>query len=193
MWAKELLDIGNTADSQIHGVAELIDSYVEKLLSPAADGNAVYLNDLRLDLAMIAVRELGDHFTPGWLTRTQVLDVLLERGADAAAKRIDPAERMVMLLNSRLLEEDELNPELMRIALDPIAEHLVARDRVEHFGDNVKRWQSFLDRLEERGWPADFVDALLQCICARGYGLADPALDTIQKLLIERAHKTLKQ
>jgi hypothetical protein len=184
MWAKEILASGKTPKG-IYGVAELIDSYVEKLLAPAVDGNAVHLNNLRLDLVAIAVRELGDRLTPGWLTRTQVLNVLPEWTADSPEKCISPEKRIDRLLNSRLLEEDSRNPELMRIAFDSIAEHLVARDRVETLADNIKRWESFLDRVKKRGCPAGFVDALLQCLEARGYSPAHPVSGTVHELLVE--------
>jgi hypothetical protein len=95
------------------------------LLAPSSGGKA-QLDGLRLDLVQIATHELGDSFTPGWLTRSQVLNALRERAAEDADKRID------VLLDSRLLEEDSNNPGLMRIALDPIAEHLVARARMEY-------------------------------------------------------------
>jgi hypothetical protein len=186
MWAEEIVGGGKTAAAHIQSVAELIDSYVEKLLAPAAEGNAVHLSNLRLDLVAIAVQELGRELTPGWLTRTQVIDVLPESTDDNAEERIGREARIAMLLNSRLLEEDSRNPELMRIALDPIAEHLVARDRVEALAGNAKRWQLFLDRLEKLGWPAGFVGALTECLQARGYGHSKlPVSDAVRKRLLE--------
>ena len=65
IWAEEVAQGGAGAGARIHGVAELFDSYVERLLSPAGR-NAVDVADLRLDLAAIAVWELAESRTPGW-------------------------------------------------------------------------------------------------------------------------------
>jgi hypothetical protein len=89
MWSEEIGRGGETAATRIQSAAELIDSYVERLLAPAAGRNAVRLDNLRLDLAAIASRELGESLTPGWLTRTLVLDALRERIADGPELRID--------------------------------------------------------------------------------------------------------
>ncbi len=123
---------------------------------------------------------MGERLTPGWLIRTRVLDALRERTPDSPEKRID------ILLDSRLIEADSRNSELIRIALDPIAEHLVARSRVEAMAGDAKKWRSFLDLLKRRGWPAGFVEAVRACLNARGYGYhAHPVSDAVLRELRE--------
>jgi photosystem II stability/assembly factor-like uncharacterized protein len=164
MWAEEVAHSGRRSAERIRSVAELIDSYIERLLNPAAGGNAVRLDSLRLDLVAIASRELGATLTPRWLTRTNVINALRERNADDPDKRID------ILLESHLLELDARNPELVRITLDPIAEHLVARSRVEEMAGDVGKWRTFSRLLKRCGSPAGFVEAISACADARGYG-----------------------
>jgi len=183
---EEIWRDSDVAAERIGNVAELIDSYVERLLAPAASGNAVHLDNLRLDLVAIAARELGEDLKPNWLTRTQVLDALRGRVADGPEKRID------ILLDSRLIEADSRNSELIRVALDPIAEHLVARSRVEAMAGDAEKWQSFVDLLESRGWPTAVVEAVRACLEARGYGhQAHPLPDAILRTLLDESHKGL--
>ena len=164
MWVEEVMRSGGAAAERIWNVAELIDCYVERLLTPAAGKNAVQLENLRLDLMAVASRELGDSLSPGWLTRMHVLDALRERAVEHPEKRID------ILLDSRLIEADTRNSELIRVALDPIAEHLAARSRVEFMAGDVTQWRSFLCLLRRQGWPTGVVDAVRACLEARGYG-----------------------
>jgi len=175
MWAEEIGRSGQTTASSIHSVAELIDSYVDRLLSPVASGNAARLDGLRLDLVAIADEELGESLTPGWLTRTQVLSVLRKKAEE------NPDERIRVLLDSKLLETDSFKPELMRISMDPVAEHLLARKQIEELAGDVKKWLSFLSELDTQGRPAGFVDALRACMDHRAYGRSVP--NVIQKML----------
>jgi hypothetical protein len=162
MWAEEIGRGEKTTASRIQGVAALIDAYVDRLLAPASVGKG-QLDDLRLDLVQIATHELGDSFTPGWLTRSQVLSALRERSVENADNRIN------VLLDSQLIEEDSNNPGLMRVALDPITEHLVARARMEVFADDAEQWRSFQVSLRRRSAPG-FVDALRACAEHPVYG-----------------------
>ena len=175
MWAEEIGRSGPTTASSIHSVAELIDSYVDRLLSPVASGNAARLDGLRLDLVAIADEELGESLTPGWLTRTQVLSVLRKKAEE------NPDERIRVLLDSKLLETDSFKPELMRISMDTVAEHLLARKQIEELAGDVKKWLSFLSELDTQGRPAGFVDALRACMDHRAYGRSVP--NVIQKML----------
>jgi len=168
MWAEEIGRSGQAAARAIHSVAELIDSYVDRLLSPVAGDNAMRLDGLRLDLVAIADEELRESLTPGWLTRAQVLGVLCERAEE------NPDERIRVLLESKLLETDSFKPELMRISMDTIAEHLVAREKMEELAGDIKKWQSFLSDLDAQGRPAGFRDALRACIDHRAYGRSVP-------------------
>jgi HEAT repeat protein len=180
MWSEEIGCANESAAKRIESVAELIDSYVERLLAPSAGGNAAQLDSLRLDLTAIALRELGDDLTPRWLTRTQVLGALRERDTNAPESRFDT------LLGSRLTEADSRNSELIRIAQDPIAEHLAARARVEELAGDTKKWRAFLNVLRQRGRPAGFVDALRACLQARGYGhQAYPVSEIVKQQLVE--------
>jgi hypothetical protein len=184
MWIEEVMRSGGAAAERISNVAELIDSYVERLLTPAAGGNAVHLENLRLDLMAIASRELADRLTPGWLTRMHVLDALRERMTDGADKRID------ILLDSRLIEADSRNSELIRVTLDPIAEHLAVRSRVESMAGDATKWRSFLRLLKRRGWPIAVVDAVRACLEARGYGHETfPVTDTVLQELLDASNR----
>jgi hypothetical protein len=62
----------------------------------------------------------------------------------------------------------------MRVALDPIAEHLVARSQVETLGANEERWQAFLDELRRNNCPSGFLDSLRACLDHRVYGRSVP-------------------
>ncbi len=168
MWAEEVGRVGQRAAMRIQGVAELIDAYVDRLLAPASGRNAERLDNLRLDLVAIAVRELGDGLRPSWLMRTQVLDALRDRGTEDADKRID------VLLESRLVEADSRNTELMRVALDPVAEHLVARAFVEQLADKAQRWSVFRTKLEKLHGVEGLRDALQACVEHRVYGRQVP-------------------
>jgi hypothetical protein len=168
MWAEEIGRVGQRAAMRIQGVAELIDAYVDHLLAPASGRNAARLDNLCLDLVAIAVRELGDDLRPGWLMRTQVLDALRDRGTEDADKRIE------VLLDGRLVEADSRNTELMRIALDPVAEHLVARAHVEELADKVQGWSAFRAKLEKLHGVEGFRDALRACLEHPVYGRPVP-------------------
>ena len=185
MWAEEIRGRDETAATRIQSAAELMDSYVDRLLAPAAV-NAVGLDNLRLDVVSIAMRELGESLRPGWLTRKHVLDALRERAKDDVNRQLE------ILVDSRLLEADPRNPELTRVTLDRLAEHLVARSRVETMAGDAKKWRSFLDLLGRRGWPQGFVEAVLACLEARGYGQqAYPVPDGVLRALIEMSGKSL--
>jgi hypothetical protein len=167
LWAEEVLRGEPDSSERIQGSAELIDSYVERLLAPAGR-NAINLAGLRADVSAIAIRELGSNFTPGWLTRSQILDVLHERAEEG------PERRLGTLIDSRLLETDTRNAELMRMALDPIAEHLVARSRVETLGADREEWRLFLTELRLNSCPPGFLDSLRACLHHRVYGRSVP-------------------
>jgi hypothetical protein len=168
MWAEEVGRVGQRAAMRIQGVAELIDAYVDNLLAPASGRNAERLDNLRLDLVAIAVRELGNELRPGWLMRTQVLDALRDRGMEDTDKRI------YVLLDSRLIEADSHNTELMRLALDPVAEHLVARGYVEDLAGKAQRWSAFRTKLENLHGVEGFRDSLWACLEHPVYGRPVP-------------------
>jgi len=186
LWAEELMLSSNTASTRIHGVAELVDSYVGRLLSPASS-DLVKLEALRRDLESIAIDELGDNFAPQWLTRARIIKRVRENSSD------DPESRIQILLISGLVEQDTRNDELMRIKLDPVAEHLVARAKTEQMAGDETKWGEFLDLLQAKGWPPDFVDALVGCVRARGYGHSERPLSApIWKRLISAQRRSLK-
>jgi hypothetical protein len=62
MWAKEIgVPLGG---SKPRAVTSLMDSYVRRLLLPAANGNEIFVNQLTTDATKIAERELGDQYRP---------------------------------------------------------------------------------------------------------------------------------
>jgi hypothetical protein len=58
----------------------------------------------------------------------------------------------------------------VRIAPDPVAEHLAARGYVQQFGGDDSAWRIFLAQLKKAQNPAGFVTALLACVHERTYG-----------------------
>jgi hypothetical protein len=70
---------------------------------------------------MLLRLKLGERYVPGYMTRIAALDLL--RGLDSQ----EPESRFDVLAKSRLLETPSPDPDIVRIAPDPVAEHLVAR------------------------------------------------------------------
>jgi hypothetical protein len=170
MWAKEIGAPLQAELSRPRGVASLIESYVRRILLPAANGNETVVDRLTKDAAKIAERELGDRYKPGYLTRAAALEVM--RSLDPS----DPDRRFGLLEKSRLLESPSQHSDAVHIAPDPVAEHLVARLRIEELGGNIKEWRSFLTQLRKHGSPVDFVSALAACAEDDIYGALIPGL-----------------
>lgn len=168
MWARE---IGAPQEqlARPRGVAGLIDSYIRRLLLPAANGNEALVNRLTKDAAKIAERELGDRYQPGYVTRATALDVI--RALDPS----DPDKRFSLLEKSRLLVSPSQHSDVVHIVPDPVAEHFVARLRTEELGGNEKGWSVFLRQLRKHDLPVDFMAALAVCAEDEAYGSAVPA------------------
>jgi hypothetical protein len=162
-------EIGAPADiEKPRGVASLIDNYVRGLLLPAARRNEALVDRLTKDLVKIAEAELGDKYQPGFLTRADALDVL--RKLDPK----DPDERLEILRRSRLLDSPS-DSDVIRVAPDPVAEHLVARMRMEELRGDVRSWRSFLGRIRKQDLSEGFVAALAACADNEVYGKPVPA------------------
>jgi photosystem II stability/assembly factor-like uncharacterized protein len=161
MWAGE---IAKPASDQARGVADLMDRYVRRILLPAAGGDEALIERLRADAAAIAVCELGMGFQPGYVTRANTLRTLRELDPQQPERRLD------LLLKSRLLEEPSRDSDMLRIAPDPVAEHMVARQRTEALGGDSKGWDAFVRDLQKAGWPEGFVAALRACADHHIYG-----------------------
>ncbi len=168
LWAEEVASKLPAQQSPIRGIAELFDSYVERLLAPADGSSLKKKDDLRLDLVAIACRELLGNYLPGWLVRSDVFLTLRERQPD----RLD--FRYETLLKSRLLETHSRNTEWVRVKLDPIAEHLVARHYVQTLAASEAAWSVFLDEVQCAGCPAGLIDALGACLEHEVYGWLTP-------------------
>jgi photosystem II stability/assembly factor-like uncharacterized protein len=84
-------------------------------------------------------------------------------------------DRFALLQKSRLLEALSENENLVRIAPDPIAEHLVARFFVKTLGVAEQGWHTFLHQLDVANRPADFIQALLACFDHPDYGRDIPS------------------
>ena len=102
------------------------------------------------------------------MVRPEALDALRERSGAA------PDQCLATLVDSRLLDTDTRNTELMRIAHDPIAEHLAARVRTEALAGDAERWRVFLAELREQTSPG-FLDAVRACLEHRVYGRRVPS------------------
>jgi hypothetical protein len=88
----------------------------------------------------------------------------------------DPDRRIGLLERSRLLEAPSLHSDVVHIAPDPVAEHLVARLRTEELGSRLQGWSGFLKQLRKYGDPStDFINALAACTEDEVYGSAIPA------------------
>ncbi|MGO7486642.1 MlaD family protein [Rhizobium ruizarguesonis] len=154
LWAKE---IGAPLRvDRPRGVASLMDSYVRRLLLPAAISDEAQIGQLTKDAAKIAELELGESYQPGYVTRSAALEVL--RKLDSK----EPEKRFAILERSRLLESPP-ESDIVRISPDPVAEHLAARLTIEDLGSDEKGWRSVLDTLTKQHLPEGFVVALAAC------------------------------
>src|SRR5262249_36116899 len=143
MWAQEF------GAGIVQGIADLKDRYVRRLLTPTANGDEQLVDCLRQDAAAIAERELVDRFVPGQITRGTAVEVLQQRDRDAPEpNRLSVGRRLELLLLSRLVEAPSASADLVRVAPDPIAEHLVASLYARELGANTEAWHRFLDRVE---------------------------------------------
>jgi hypothetical protein len=167
MWAREI-GAPQKETARPHGVASLIDSYVRRLLLPAANGNEALINRLTKDATKIAERELADRYQPAYVTRATALDVI--RALDPS----DPDKRFGLLEKCRLLASPSPHSDVVHIVPDPVAEHLVARLRTEELGTNTKGWSSFIRQLRKCNLPVDFMAALAACVEEEAYGSAVP-------------------
>jgi hypothetical protein len=172
MWAGE---IAKPAADQARGVADLMDRYVRRILLPSASNDEALIERLRADATAIASCELGTNFQPGYVTRRTALSVLKEVDPEKPEKRLD------LLLKSRLLEEPSRDSDVLRIAPDPVAEHVVARQRTEVLGANFEGWQAFISDLQQAGWPQGFATALRASIDHHVYGAPVPS--TLRELI----------
>jgi hypothetical protein len=166
MWADEIAAAGRPT---IDSVAELMDRYVRRLLRPTTQDNEATIERLRLDATAIAQRELGRDFRPGNVTRADALQMVRDMDAN------EPERRVGLLERSRLLEATSADSDQVHIAPDPVAEHRVARARVEALGGNAAEWRRFLAELRRQGMPEGFVGALRACSRHGVYGRSVPA------------------
>jgi hypothetical protein len=178
MWAAEFARAGLSGLEKLEGVAALMDSYVRRLLLPAVSDDRTGVNEaqlqrLRADVEAIAVRELGLAFQAGAITRAEALQTL--KNLDAT----EPERRLDLLLKSRLLEASAPEDDAVRIALDPLAEHLVARERCVALAGDEQAWTNFLNALSalgDDGLGQGFILALRACTEHRIYGRSIPRL-----------------
>ncbi|MGA3342003.1 MAG: hypothetical protein ABSD11_15590 [Methylocella sp.] len=168
LWADQI----GAGDGDVKGVADLKDRYIRRLLLPAANHNEQLVDWLQDDLMRVAERELGVRFAPGQITRASVIETLT---IDGTCDRPSPNDRFALLQKSRLLEALSENEDLVRVAPDPIAEHLVARLRVKTLGVAEQGWRAFLEQLDAANRPADFIQALLACFDHPDYGRDIPS------------------
>ena len=163
LWADQIA----TGDGEVKGVADLKDRYIRRLLLPAASHNEQLVDWLQDDLTQVAERELSGRFAPGQITRASAIDVLSRA---ASNDRPSPNDRFALLQKSRLLEALSESENLVRVAPDPIAEHLVARSQAKTLGASKPRWRSFLKQLDAANHPEDFLAALRACFDHPDYG-----------------------
>jgi photosystem II stability/assembly factor-like uncharacterized protein len=163
LWADQM----GAGDGNVKGIADLKDRYIRRLLLPPTNQNEQLVDWLQEDLMRVAERELRGRFAPGQITRASAIEALTLPGT---SDRPSPNERFALLEKSRLLEALSENENLVRVAPDPIAEHLVARSRVRTLGVKEKSWRIFLQQLDAANRPADFIQALLACFDHPDYG-----------------------
>jgi hypothetical protein len=187
MWAKEIGALEQTTASRPRGIASLIESYIRRILMPATNRNETLVDRLRNDAAKIADRELSDRYTPGYVTRSTALDIM--RSLDPA----DPDKRFALLEKSRLVESPSQYSDAVHIAPDPVAEHLVARLRIQELQNNLEAWERFLSELQRIGAPPEFMSALAACAEDQVYGSPIPQqiLRNIENIRIAVFSKTI--
>lgn len=147
-----------------------MDSYVRRILLPATDGNESLIDRLTKDATKIAERELGERYQPGYTMRATALEVL------HVCDPSDAEGRFRLLEKSRMLESPSQDSDAVRIAPDPVAEHLVARLRTEELASDLKGWRSFLAKIGKQGPPQGFVASLVACAEHEVYGRPIPPL-----------------
>ena len=81
-----------------------------------------------------------------------------------------------MLEKSQILEALTQDSDNVRVAPDPIAEHLVARLRTEELKGDLKAWRNFVGKLRGVGSPSGFVSALAACAKDEVYGSRIPPI-----------------
>ena len=54
----------------------MIESYLRRILLPAANGNETLVDRLTKDATKIAERELGGRYLPGYVTRATALEIM---------------------------------------------------------------------------------------------------------------------
>jgi hypothetical protein len=113
MWAKEIGAPPQPEAFRPRGVASLIESYLRRILLPAANGNETLVDRLTKDASRIAERELGWRYLPGYITRATALEII--RTLDPS----DPDKRFGLLERSRLLESTSQHSDTVHIAPDP--------------------------------------------------------------------------
>jgi hypothetical protein len=145
------------------GIASLMDSYIEGLLKQGRAGDERYQR-LRDDLTAIAAAELGATFRPGIIPRASAEKALSVEVAEA------PGERLRALEKCQLTEVPGDPPGQIRVALDPLAEHLVACQSVEMLSANRQRWAKFISHLQTLRGIDGFIAAVLECCAHPGYG-----------------------
>jgi hypothetical protein len=79
-----------------------------------------------------------------------------------------------LLLKSRLLEEPSRESDVLRVAPDSVAEHMVARQRTESLGGDPAGWHAFVCDLRKADWPQGFVAALRASVDHHVYGSPVP-------------------
>jgi hypothetical protein len=168
MWAREIS--AEEGKERPQGVAALMDSYVRRVLMPAAGGDEGLVARLTKDAAQIAELELSENYLPGSVTRASALDVLRELDPK------EPEHRFGVMAKSRLLESPSPDSDIAHIAPDPIAEHLVARLRTEGLKSDHEGWTVFLAHIREVGSPTGFVAALGACAGHEVYGTPIPKM-----------------
>jgi hypothetical protein len=78
-------------------VTSLMDSYIRRLLLPAANGNETFVNRLTIDATKIAESELGDQYRPTRVTRSAALETLKALDAEDLDLRLKLLERSQIL------------------------------------------------------------------------------------------------
>ena len=162
LWSEQLVRGDPQATASIRNVAGLMDACIDAML-----GTVVHNPDAvaasRADLESIAFCELGTALTPRFITRGDVLAAL------RAVSETYVEDRLTRLLASRLMEvelQSDLPPEqrYVHVALDPVAEHLVAQRRLGTAGSDEAAWNSLVQEIEAARTPAGFLDAMLACL-----------------------------
>jgi hypothetical protein len=119
------------------------------------------------DIQAIAWECLQSTFYPNTATLDNITKVL--RKLDS---KTEPNQRLNYLVDElRVVEIVGNAKDQVRIVLDPMAEYLAGLHLLKIYGDNLRSWKNFLNRVDKSKKPAtqEFIFAVYDCCRVAGF------------------------